>query len=275
MRIDAHQHFWQYNPVKYAWIDESMGVLKRDFLPPDLQPLLEQHQIDGCVAVQADQSEEETRFLLDLSDQYDFIKSVVGWVDLKADNLDERLIFYKTAPKLKGFRHVLQAEPPGFMTDPLFVKGVQTLADYGFTYDILIFHHQLEEALQLVAQLPEMKLVIDHIAKPDIKNGERSEWEKWMRKMSKIEHVSVKISGMATEADWVNWKIDDFQFYINTTLEAFGTERVMFGSDWPVCLLAARYNQVVEIVERNLPDLNETERARLFGLNAATFYDLK
>lgn len=275
MRIDAHQHFWNYDPVRDAWITEEMSVLQRDFLPHDLEPLLSENKLDGCVAVQADQSWEETRFLLNLAGKQPFIKGVVGWVDLKSGNLKETLIDLKANALLKGFRHILQAEPSGYMTDPTFVKGVATLVDFGFTYDILVYHHQLPEVVRFVDQLPDMKLVIDHCAKPDILKVEFDQWAANMTKLAAYKHLHVKVSGLVTEASWKNWKVADFQRYIDLILEEFGTKRILFGSDWPVCLLAASYDQVVALAETLTHSLSKNEQANVFGGNAIDFYGLK
>lgn len=275
MRIDAHQHFWNYDPVRDAWISAEMRELQRDFLPEDLKPLLRENKLDGCVAVQADQSVDETRFLLNLAVKHPFIKGVVGWVDLKSGNLKEILTDLKANALLKGFRHILQAEPSGYMTDPTFVRGVGTLADFGFAYDILVYHHQLQEVVRFVDKLPAMKLVIDHCAKPDILNGEFDQWASNMKKIAAYKHVHVKISGLVTEASWKHWKAADFQPYIDLILEEFGTNRILFGSDWPVCLLAASYDQVVMLAETLTISLSKNEQAKVFGGNAIDFYGLK
>ena len=187
--IDAHQHFWHYEPVKHSWIDEEMAVIRKDFLPADLEPIIKSNGVVGTVAVQADQTEEETNFLLRLADEYDFIKGVVGWVDLRANNIEERLAYYAQFKNIKGFRHVLQGEEPSFMLQPSFVNGIAALNAYNFTYDILIFPHHLEAALQLVNQFPNQPFVIDHIAKPYIKAGQIAEWAKGMKALS--EHINV------------------------------------------------------------------------------------
>ncbi len=275
MRIDAHQHFWNYNPVRDTWITEEMRVLQRDFLPEDLEPLLRENNLEGCVTVQADQSLEETEFLLKLAEVHSCIKGVVGWVDLKSKVLTETLTDLKSNALLKGFRHILQAEPSGFMTDPAFVKGVSTLDDFGFTYDILVYHHQLPEVVRFVDQLPVMRLVIDHCAKPDIKKGEFDQWAYDMKKLAAHKHLYVKISGLVTEADWKNWKTTDFQQYIDRIIDFFGSERILFGSDWPVCLLGARYDQVVGLAGALTRSLSPSEQAKVFCGNAIDFYGLK
>jgi L-fuconolactonase len=273
MRIDSHQHFWNYEPVKDAWITDDMKVIQRNFLPQDLQPLLRQQGFDGCIAVQADQSEQETLFLLDLAEQFSFIKGVVGWVDLRAANVGERLEYFSTFPKLKGFRHVVQSEPQDdFLLRKDFCRGIALLRQYDFTYDILIHPRHLKYANEFVRRFPGQPFVIDHLAKPFVKEHIWEEWKKDIQTISEVPHVSCKISGMVTEADRKNWKPDDFEVYIETVLESFGPDRVMFGSDWPVCMVAAGYAQVCELLEHHTAHLSETDRAKLWGGNAQKFY---
>lgn len=243
-------------------------------MPQNIFPHLQQNGLDGCVAVQADQSDEETKFLLNLASEHPFIKGVVGWVDLKSDNLAEQLETYKGEKKLKGFRHIVQDEPDGFMTVPAFIQGVKTLADFGYTYDILIFHNQLPEALQFVDKLPKMRLVIDHCAKPDIKNGEFDQWKSNIEELAVHDHVFIKISGLVTEASWSDWKVEHFKKYIDVVVNAFGEDRIMFGSDWPVCRLAATYDQVVELASKATDHLTSTQLDLFFGKNASRFYNL-
>jgi L-fuconolactonase len=274
MSIDSHQHFWKYNPVRDAWITDEMSGIQRDFLPEDLLPLLQQHSIDGCVAVQADQSEAETHFLLSLADKYSFIKGVVGWIDLKANDLAQRLEYFRQFPKLKGFRHVVQGEPKGFLSDSKFLAGVKKLSSFGFTYDLLIYHHQLKEALPFVQQLGEVKIVIDHIAKPSIKTGEKTHWELNMAALATFQNVYCKISGMVTEAHWNTWKQEDFDPYLDEVFEVFGPNRVMYGSDWPVCLVAATYESQFSIILNYLSRLSSAEKRLVLGENAERFYNL-
>jgi L-fuconolactonase len=274
MIIDSHQHFWKYHPIKDAWITDEMKVLQHDFLPEDLYPLLKKNKIDGCVAVQADQSEDETLFLLELAAQNDFIKGVVGWVDLRRPDLEERLAHFSGFKKLKGFRHIVQSEPKGFLTDRSFIEGVNKLASYNFTYDLLIKHHQLEEALDFLAQVQDVKIVVDHLAKPSIKTGEKTHWELNMAAVASFQNVSCKISGMVTEADWMGWTRHTFTPYLDELFEMFGAKRLMYGSDWPVCLLAASYEQQLDIVQSYLEASSEIEKQMIMGENAAGFYNL-
>lgn len=275
MKIDSHQHFWEYDPVRDEWIDDSMEILKQDFMPQDLDPLLFDAGFDGCITVQADQSERETNFLLGLADKHDFIKGVVGWVDLKSPKLEERLVHFEQFKKLKGFRHILQGEPAGTMLDDRFLNGISALQKTRFRYDILIFENQLRECIKFVEHFPEMHFVIDHIAKPVIKESSFDEWADSMKKLSDFPNIYVKLSGMVTEADWNHWKKDDFEPYLDTCLELFGSNRLMIGSDWPVCLLAAEYDEVIAIIEDYLYSLSQTEYRDIMGQTAVEFYQLK
>lgn len=273
-KIDSHQHFWHYNAVKHDWIDDAMAVIRKDFLPAGLLPVLQQHNVDGCIAVQADQSEAETDFLLALQKENDFIKAIVGWVDLRAENIAERLSYYKQFSAIKGFRHVLQGEAPEFMLQPNFLNGIAALKEFDFTYDILIFPKHLPAAITLVKQFPEQKFVIDHIAKPYIKAGLIDDWKKDMNAIAQYKNVYCKISGMVTEADYQHWKLSDFKPYLDAVVNAFGTNRIMFGSDWPVCLVAASYTKMMDIVKDYFSSFSGTEQNDFFGNNASAFYNL-
>lgn len=274
-RIDAHQHFWQYRPKRDAWITDDMAAIQRDFLPDDLRPILAANDVSGCVAVQADPSEEETFFLLNLAEQHSFIKGVVGWVDLQAADVAERLAYFRGYPKLKGFRHIVQAEEdPRFLLRPSFLSGVEALGNQGYTYDLLVKPHQLEATLEFVRVLPPQPLVIDHLAKPYIQKGEKEPWATQMAAIAKHPHVYCKLSGMVTEAEWQNWKPADFLFYMRHILDAFGPHRVMFGSDWPVCLVAAEYAQVVELVAEAVGDFTDGEQQSIWNGCATDFYGL-
>ena len=274
MRIDSHQHFWKFDPIRDAWIDASMEKIARDFLPEDLKPLLDQSKIDGCVAVQADQSETETEFLLDFAGRYDFVKGVVGWVDLRSPQLSERLEHYCNNSFFKGVRHIVQAEKDGFMLQESFLKGIQQLKDFNLTYDILIFPHQLEEAVALVKKNPEQAFVLDHIAKPYIKDKKIDQWAKHINQLAVHQNVYCKLSGLLTEADWNHWQEEDFTAYLTVIMEAFGTERMMYGSDWPLCLLAGSYPHVVRIVENFISSLSTDDQKKIMGQNAHHFYNL-
>lgn len=270
--IDAHQHFWKYHPDTHHWINDEMAVIRKDFLPADLAPVLKQHGVDGCIAVQADQSEAETDFLVSLANENDWIKGVVGWVDLCADKIRERLQYYCQVPVVKGFRHILQAEDPAFMLKPEFLRGIGALQEYGFTYDILVYPRHLPAVQQLVKQFPDQRFVIDHIAKPDISKGVMEEWVKNIQAIAAFPNLYCKVSGMVTEANWSCWKKEDLYPYLDMVTESFGTDRLLYGSDWPVCLLAASYERMMEPVKEYYSNFSATEQAALFGGNAAAFY---
>ncbi len=275
MAIDAHQHFWKYDLVRDAWITNDMHKIKKDFMPEDLKPLLDENGIEGCVAVQADQSETETGFLLGLADNHSWIKGVVGWIDLLADDHEQRLDHFKKHPKFKGVRHILQAEPDGFISNPRFIKGVAALSKRGLTYDILTHEKQLVEVLTFINKLPTMNLVIDHISKPNIKNKLFKLWSAHMKEISTYEHVHIKLSGMVTEADWSSWTIDDLKPYVDFCLENFPTDRLMFGSDWPVSLLAGSYTKVAGVFLECIKGLPQSDQDQIMGSTAIKFYNLK
>ncbi|MDW8849459.1 amidohydrolase family protein [Flavobacterium sp. MMLR14_040] len=273
-RIDAHQHFWKFDPVRDSWIDESMQKIQSDFLPEDLLPLLQENQFSGCVAVQASQSEDETNFLVNLAAKNDFIKGVVGWVDLRGVTIEERLNHFSSNKIIKGFRHVVQGEPDDFMLRKDFQNGISALKQFNFTYDILIFHRQLPAAIELVNQFPDQPFVIDHIAKPDIKSGDILSWKKGIQEISKAENVFCKISGMVTEADWKNWKTDDLKPYLDVIFENFSADKLMFGSDWPVLNVASNYAQVVKTLEDYMAQLPVENQNKIWYENAISFYKL-
>ena len=276
MRIDAHQHFWKYDPARNAWITEEMRAIRRDFLPADLAPECAANRIDGTIAVQTDQSEEETLFLLELAQEDPMIAGVVGWVDLCSPRVVERLQFFSRYQKLRGFRHIAQTEPDDrFLVRPDFLRGVRFLHEFGFTYDILIYPKQLPAALALLVAIPEQHFVLDHLAKPEVRAGRRKEWEAQIREIAQNPNVYCKISGMVTEADWRSWKREDFEPYLDVVFEAFGADRLMFGSDWPVCLVAASYPQVVDIIEEYVKRNTPAAKQAIFGENASRFYGLK
>ncbi len=273
MRIDAHQHFWHFNPARDRWITDEMAVLRRDFLPHHLVPELLAHGFQGCIAVQTDQSEAETLFLLDLANQHALIQGVIGWVDLCAGNVAERLDSFSKYPKLSGFRHIAQAEPDDrFLLREDFRRGIEYLGEFGFAYDILVYERQLPAAIELVSRFPGQRFVIDHIAKPSIKIKRYLPWGRYLALIAQNPNVYCKISGLVTEADWKQWRADDFKPYLDLVFESFGVERLMFGSDWPVCLLASGYGQVVQLIDDYTLSLSTLDRSKIFGLNAAHFY---
>ena len=273
--IDAHQHFWKYNPVRDTWMTPGiMDKIRTDFLPEDLFPLLEQRRVTGTIAVQADQSEAETRFLLDLANQYDWILGVVGWIDLRSSNIKEKLAAYSKENKLVGFRHILQAEPVSFMEDPDFIFGLDQLAGLGYTYDLLIYWHQLDAAIELVRQLPDLSIVLDHIGKPDIRDGRILKWSKGLARLAECPNVFCKISGLATEAHWQYWKPDDLLPYLDLTFQLFGPERCMFGSDWPVSTLATTYEDWLDLALNYFKKFSPAEQTAILSDNCRRFYGI-
>jgi len=274
MKIDSHQHFWEFNPIRDAWIDDTMQVIRRDFMPKDLEPILELNGIDGCVAVQADQSETETAFLLDLALQYHFIKGVVGWVDILDKNLDVTLADYSKNPFFKAVRHIAQNESDDFLQRDEVIKGISQLAEFGFGYDILIYAHQLPAAIELVNYLPKQAFVVDHIAKPKISEGLDEEWVSNMQTLATFPNVHCKISGMVTESNNYEWVESDFKKCIDVVVNSFGIERIMYGSDWPVCLIAANYESQLDIVRNYFKGYSIIDQEKVMGGNAIGFYNL-
>jgi len=272
--IDTHQHFWNYDPKTHDWINEDMRVIRKDFLPADLAPILKENNVDGCIAVQADQTDAETQILIREANQNSFIKGVVGWVDLNSTEIEAALASYTDTKMLKGFRHILQAEPKGFMLAPSFKKGIDALTKYNYTYDLLIYASQLKEAKEFISNHSTQPIVIDHLAKPNIKEGEWENWKKDINEIAQYPNVYCKISGMATEANWNTWTMDTLKPYIDTVVEAFGTDRIMFGSDWPVCLLASSYSKWLETLQNYFNTFSIDEQASLFAKNSIKFYKL-
>ncbi|MCR1026233.1 amidohydrolase family protein [Cellulophaga baltica] len=275
MIIDSHQHFWKYEPKKHSWIDDDMAVIRKDFMPASLKQIYFENGIGGCVAVEANQSTMETDFLMDLASKNDFIKGIVGWVDFRADDIEEVLEHYHQFPIVKGFRHVVQGEADhNFLLRPDFLNGISKLESYNFTYDILVFPHQLGAVLEFVKKFPKINFVIDHIAKPYIKDGFFEGWAVLMEAIGKEPNVFCKLSGMITEADYNTWKPEQLQPYMQWVLDAFGADKLLFGSDWPVCLVAGNYQRVKEIVTNFIAHLPEDDQAKIMGLNAIKFYNL-
>jgi L-fuconolactonase len=275
MTIDSHQHFWRYDPARDAWITDAMSPLKRDFMPEEFERECDANGIDGSIAVQADQSEDETHFLLDLAEHCKRIVGVVGWVDLRSADIEQRLQFFSQFKKLCGFRHIAQGEPDDFLTVADFVRGISRLREYSFTYDILIYPGQLPAAIELVSRYPEQRFVVDHASKPFIRSGSREPWGSHIKMIAQNKNVFCKVSGLVTEADWVHWKPGGIHPYLDVVFEAFGPERLMFGSDWPVCLLAASYGQVKRLVETYVEVQAAKHKPDIFGGNAIRFYGLK
>jgi len=275
MKIDAHQHFWHYSDQEYGWIDHTMEKLKKDFLPDDLYPLMKDSGIDGSITVQARQKVEETRWLLKLSEQNDFIKGVVGWVDLRHKNLSSQLEQFNQHPKFVGVRHVVQDEPDDhFMLGKEFLAGIAELSHYNLVYEILIYHRHLPVAIKFVERFPEQRFVLDHIGKPNIRDGILDPWREHIQRLAEFPNVYCKISGMITETDWHNWKTSDFRPYLDTVFGCFGIQRVLMGSDWPVCTLAGGYNQVFKIVLNHIKSFSQEERSMIMGKNACDVYKI-
>lgn len=275
MRVDSHQHFWQYNPVQHVWMTDRMSVLRRDFLPSDLAPLLDAAGFQGTVAVQARQILEETDWLLALSDRYDFIRGVVGWVDLRADDVRDQLQRYVGHPRFKGVRHIVEDEPDvDFLVRPAFRRGIAALAEFGLTYDLLLRPQHIPAALKLVHEFPRQPFVVDHIAKPLIKDRVISPWREGIESLAQCPNVCCKLSGMVTETGWRAWTPEEFSPYLDIVWNAFGADRLMIGSDWPVCTLSGDYQPVVDIVADDLRRRDPRAEENVLGGNCVRFYRL-
>ena len=275
MIIDSHHHFWKYDPIEYDWIDDSMKVIRKDFLPESLELTIREAGVDGAISVQARQLVEETGWLLETACQYKFIKGVVGWLPLINDDIEVELEKYSGNKLLKGLRHVIQGEPdPKFMLRRDFNSGVSLLKKYSMAYDILIVERQLPNMIRFVDQHPDQVFVLDHIAKPLIAKHELSLWKENIQELARRENVSCKISGMVTEADFNSWTPPQLQPYFDVVLEAFGADRLLFGSDWPVCLVATSYKNWMELVQKNISELSKIEQAKIMGENAIRLYQL-
>ena len=276
MKIDAHQHFWVFDPTQYPWINDELKKLRRNFLPADLQKELAGTKLDGSIAVQARQTLEESRWLLTLADHSPLVKGVVGWVDLQSERVEEQLAELAKHPKFVGVRHVVQDEADdAFMLRPAFLRGLGRLKQFNLTYDLLTFPKHLTVARKVVEKFPEQRFVLDHVAKPFIRAGTISPWDGDIRELAKFKNVWCKVSGMVTEAKWNQWRQSDFRPYLDVVFEAFGEDRLMFGSDWPVCLVAGSYEAVLGIVRDYVQPLPETSRQKILGDNAARFYGIK
>ena len=275
MRIDSHQHFWRYTTDEYGWIDDSMAALRRDFLPADARREMDGAAVDACIAVQARQTLEETRWLLELAATNPFVAGVIGWIDLQADDAAGQLAHFAD-PKLVGVRHIVQSEPDDrFMLRPAFCRGISLLEDRDLTYDILIYPRHLPFAADLVARFPRQRFVLDHLAKPDIRTGEMQAWEKGIRALAKSPLVFCKLSGLVTEADWTRWTPEQIRPYLDVAFECFGVHRLLAGSDWPVCTLAADYRRTVSLLDEYMAERPPAERDAVMGGNAARLWRLK
>lgn len=269
--IDAHQHYWRYDAAEYEWIDDSMSVIRRDFLPTDAEGVMGPAGVRAAIAVQARQTLEETRWLLELAREHHTIAAVVGWIDLQAD-VDAQLESFASDARLAGVRHIVQGETDGFLLRPAFLDGIARLQRYGLTYDMLVYARQLKESTTFAARFPDQPFVLDHLGKPDVRGGEFTNWRRDLEALAALPNVWCKLSGLVTEADWKTWTRGQLRPYLDAALQAFGPQRVMLGSDWPVCLVAASYAEVVALVEEAIAEYSSGERQQILGGNAARFY---
>lgn len=272
MRLDSHQHFWKYDPREYGWMQPDWPI-RRDYLPDDLRPLAQGANIDGTIAVQARQTLTESHWLLELADGYPLVRGVVGWVDLQHERVAEQLEDLAQHPRFVGVRHVVQDEPDDrFLLRPDFQRGIAELRSLGLVYDLLIFPKQLPAAIELVKNFPEQVFVLDHLAKPLVREQRISPWREQIRELAQNENVFCKVSGLVTEAKWKQWTAADFRPYLDVGFEVFGPERLMFGSDWPVCLLSGSYREVYDLVDQYARAWSPVQRADLFGETARRVY---
>ena len=272
--IDAHLHLWKYDPAEYGWIDGTMGVLQRDFLPADARALMQRAGVGACIAVQARQTLEETRWLLELADRNPCIAGVVGWIDLQSDDLAAQLDAFAGQPRLVGVRHIVQAEPDDFLERPQFRRGIAQLARTGLSYDILVYARQMPAAVSFAGAFPDQHFVLDHLGKPDIRHGEYRQWQTQLARLAAMPNVWCKLSGLVTEADWRNWTHGMLRPYIDAALDAFGPSRLMMGSDWPVCTLAASYSAVLDLIDAAIGEYSADEQAQILGGTARRLWNL-
>jgi L-fuconolactonase len=273
--IDAHHHLWRYTPEEYGWIDEEMQQLRRDFLPQNLIAEIAAAGIDGTVAVQARQTLEETRWLLDLADNTAAIRGVVGWAPIAGEEFPACMEEVDGREKLKGLRHVIQGEKDEhYILREDFNSGIRTMAGSGLVYEILIYERHLEDAIYFVDEHPDQVFVLDHMAKPLIAAGVMEPWASRMRELGKRNNVWCKVSGLVTEADWKTWTPETLKSYLDVAVEAFGANRLMAGSDWPVCLVATDYKQWFDVLRGYFASFSETEQAGIFGGTAIEVYGL-
>ena len=275
MHIDSHQHFWTYNQQEYGWIDEEMASIRRDFLPDELKPQLENTGFQGTIVVQVRQTLEETRCLLRLAETTPFILGVVGWLDLCSPQLRADLKSFEGQSKLVGIRHIVQSEPDDFLLRPDFLRGISVLEEFDLAYDILIYPRHLPVAANFVCRFPRQRFVLDHLAKPPIKSGAVDSWARGIRELASFPNLYAKVSGLVTEADWQAWKPEDIRPYLDEAFKCFGPSRLMIGSDWPVCTVAASYDRAMNLVKDYLSNHTPAEREAVLGGNAAKFWRLK
>lgn len=272
--IDAHVHFWKYNKIKDGWITNEMKVLQKDFLPGDLAKEIKENDLEGIVAVQAHQTEDETMFLLNLAEKNPIVKGVVGWIDLQNKNIEKKLLYYSKLPLIKGFRHIVQSEPERFLLNHQFLNGIRYLNDFQFSYDILIYENQLKEAIEFVNKFPSQKFIIDHCAKPSIKNKSIIQWKQLLKEVAENQNVFCKLSGLITEARWNQWNEEDLYPYFDSVFDYFGTDRILFGSDWPVILLSGNYLKWKNLLKKYMNQFSSQENQKVFRENAIEFYNL-
>ena len=272
--IDAHVHFWKYNKIKDGWITNEMKVLQKDFLPGDLAKEIKENDLEGIVAVQAHQTEDETMFLLNLAEKNPIVKGVVGWIDLQNKNIEKKLLYYSKLPLIRGFRHIVQSEPERFLLNHQFLNGIRYLNDFQFSYDILIYENQLKEAIEFVNKFPSQKFIIDHCAKPSIKNKSIIQWKQLLKEVAENQNVFCKLSGLITEARWNQWNEEDLYPYFDSVFDYFGTDRILFGSDWPVILLSGNYLKWKNLLKKYMNQFSSQENQKVFRENAIEFYNL-
>lgn len=270
--IDSHQHFWKYDPAEYEWIDDSMAALQRDFLPPDALREMTRVGVTGSIAVQARQTLDETRFLLDLADRFSFITGVVGWIDLQAGDIEQQLSEFQHRPALVGVRHIVQAEPDGFLARPALLAGIAQLERTGLVYDILVYARQLRDAVAFARKFPRQQFVLDHLGKPDVRGNGLRAWRRHLEQIAALPNVACKLSGLVTEADWRSWTPGLLRPYIDAALDAFGPSRVMIGSDWPVCTVAGSYDAVISLMLHAIEEYSEAERTQMLKSTAQSIY---
>jgi L-fuconolactonase len=270
--IDVHQHFWRYDPAEYGWIDDSMAALRRDFLPPDAKREMDAASVAACIAVQARQTLDETRWLLDLADRHPFVAGVVGWIDLQSADVDAQLDEFSGRRRLAGIRHIAQAEPDDFLDRPVFRAGLARLERSGLAYDILVYARQLPAAVRLARDFPRQRFVLDHLGKPDVRGGECEGWRRQLARLAALPNVCCKLSGLVTEADWRSWTRGQLRPYLDAALESFGPARLMIGSDWPVCTVAATYTEVIGLVRDAVGEYSADEQQQILTGTAESVY---
>jgi L-fuconolactonase len=272
MTIDSHVHFWKYDKKRDTWITNDMKILQQDYVVEQIKGTLSRNGVDGVIAVQADTSETETHFLVELANSHPEIKGVVGWIDLCNENIEDRLQYFSQYPAIKGYRYILQTEADDFASREDFQRGIAALAPYGYTYDVLVFPRHLPAVNELLKKFPEQIFIIDHCAKPSIKGAPDATWTEWMKKIAANGNAYCKLSGLLTEAEWKKWSAADFYPYLDVVMKAFGPERLLFGSDWPVILLSGMYVQWKSLLEKYMEHHSPEDREKVFGGVASRVY---